>query len=195
MSHQSWVSLRILRNCVNPVPWASFKFVQHCPFWHTCRIYPHALYNSLLPTTSDDAPGQEVDKIAPTFVVEVSWGVYIHYFLVPKDTPSMTCHLSHVQDNPQVCWQLLADMSLLAIGESENPPKYHSAIHRTIIKICWCTHPYLPALMNNMLAASYELSMLPKRPGKCVSSPQSPVLLTGQYLIHLPPSLLAYLNP
>ena len=151
---------------------AAFLCVHHCPFWHTCRIYPHYPQKNLLTTTSNDELGQEEDKIALPCVEGVQWVVHFCLSLLEGASHLMR-HLGQVPDTLQVCRQAFAKLSLSAIEESEIPRRYWVANHRAIIQKHCCDPRRLPTLTRNMLAAIYEPSMLQKHPANCTSPPES----------------------
>jgi len=192
LSHPIWVWLWIQRDCVNPGIWAAFLCVHHCPFLHTCGIYPHDPQNTSFATASIDELGQEEGKMAPPLAKAVHWGMQCHFCLRERASLLM-CHLCQVRDTLQVCWQALAEMSLSVIRKWENPPKCRVAIDHTIVQKCPCNPPCVPTqMMNISLAAIDEPSMLPKHPLKCTSPLGSSDLLAlslstqDQWGVHSP---------
>jgi len=163
---------------VNPGIRAAFISVHHCPFLHTGGIYPHDLQNTWLATTSNDELSQEEDRIALLFVEEVYCGEHFHISLVPERVALLMGHLHHVRDTSHICRQELAEMSLSAIGKWMNPPKYHVAIHRTIVETRHCDPLCLPILTKNIQATIDEPFILLKHHMKDISPPGPLVLLT-----------------
>jgi hypothetical protein len=53
---------------VNRGFWAAFLSIHHCPFLHTCGIYPRDPQNTSLATTWYNELGQEEDEIEPLCV-------------------------------------------------------------------------------------------------------------------------------
>jgi len=86
---------------VNPGIWAAFLCIHHCPFRHSCGIYPHHPDNTLLATTSNHELAQEEDKIALPFVEEVHWVVHFCFSLMEAASLLMR-HLAQVRDTMQV---------------------------------------------------------------------------------------------
>ena len=162
---------------MNPAIWAAFLCVHHCPFRHTCGIYPDDLQNTWLATTSNDEQGQEGNKIAPPVTEKVHWGVNVHFCYVREGAPRMIPRQGQYQDTPLVYCQPWEEISLSVIGKWKNQPKHRVAIHRTIVQKRrwdpWC----LPTVTRNMLATIYEPSMLQKHPMKCISPQESSVVL------------------
>jgi len=77
-------------------------------------------------------------------------------------------YIGQLQNTLPVGYSGLPEMSLVAIGESENPPKYpqltYCTIHQRHHWDLWC----LPKLMCNMQAALYEPSILLKHIAICI---------------------------
>ena len=109
---------------MNPGIRAAFLCDHHCPLLHTCGIYPQHPQNTWLATTSNDKLGQREDKIAPPFVEEVHWGVPFHFCLAPKGAPLLIGRPGQVRATRQFGGQAFDDMSLSAIGNPENAPRY-----------------------------------------------------------------------
>jgi len=170
------VWLRLQRDFANPVIWAAFLCIHHCPFLHTCGIHPQDPQNTWLATTSNDKLGQDEDEIAQPVVEGVHWGGDFH-FCVREGVSLLMRHLHQVWDTAQVHWQALAEMSLSAIGISENQPKYWVAIYRDVVEKRRYNPPCHSSLTKTMLAAIYEPSMLLKHPVKYTPAPGSPDLL------------------
>jgi len=75
--------------------------IHHCPFLHTCGIYPHDPQNTWLATTSNDELDQEEEKIAPPFVEGVHGKVHFH-FTGWEGASLLMSRLRQVWDTPQV---------------------------------------------------------------------------------------------
>jgi len=165
--------------------------VHHCPFWHTCGIYPHYPQKTSLATTSNDELCQEEDKIAQPFVEEVHWAVHCCFSLL-AGTSLLMRHLGQVRDTLQVPWHALSKMSRSAMRKSEVPPKYRVASHCAIVQKQRCDPQCLPTLTRNMLTAICEPCMLQKHPARCTSPPGSsdvlglPQSTRDQWGVHSP---------
>jgi len=105
LSRLLWVWLWIQRDFVNPGIWAAFLWVHHCPFQHTCGIYPHYPQKTLLAPTTNDKLGQEEDKIARPSVKEVHWVAQFRFSLL-EEASLLMHHLGQVLDTLQNPWQV-----------------------------------------------------------------------------------------
>jgi len=92
-----------------------------------------------------------------------------YYFLQDRaGAPHLILHLHHVQDTPQVHWEVLEEMCHSSIGKSDNPPYYRVAMHLTIAQKCGSGLRCLPILLSNRPAAIYVRSTLLKHHVKCI---------------------------
>jgi len=99
-----WVWLWVQRDFTNRGIWAEFLCGHHCPFRHTCGIYPYdRFFFFSLATTSNDELGQQVDKIAMPSVEEVHWAVHFVVSLL-EGASLLRRHLGQVRDTRQVPW-------------------------------------------------------------------------------------------
>jgi len=184
--------LQIQRDFVNSGIWDAFLCVHHFPFWHTYAIYPHNQENTWSATTPADELVQEECNIAPHCGKEVHHAVRRDFSWVPEAAPRLIRCFAQVRDTLQVCWQALAEMSLSAIWNWENPPINRVAIHPTIVQNRPCYHRCLPTLMKLMLATINKLCMRLKDPVKYNSPPWSAIFLTlpqptrDQWGVHSP---------
>jgi len=135
------------------------------------------MQKTLWATTPNDEHGLAEDKIAPPVGEEVHKARCFYVFQVRAGAPHMMLCLGQVRDSPQVHWQELAELCLLAIRKSVNPPKYSVAIHRTIVLKRHSDVRCLPIPISNMAAAIYVPSTLLKHFVKCFSPPGSLVQL------------------
>jgi len=154
---------------MNPGIWTAFLWVHHCPFLHTCGVYPHDPQNNWFATTSNDKLGQVENQMALPVVEKVHRGVHFHCCSVPEGVPLLICSPGLVQDTPQARWQALAKMSHSESGKPEIPPKYRVAIRLTTVQKRRCNTWCLATLMRNMLATVYEPPMFLKHSVKCIS--------------------------
>jgi len=180
------------RDFVNVRICTAFWCIHHCPFLHTCGIYPHDHQNTWLVTTPNNELGQEEDNTAPPFVEEVYQAVRVHFCHVQEGVPHLICHPGQVQDTAQVWWQALAEMGLSGIRKLVNPLTCQEAVHCTIVKKCRCDPQCFPALTRISQAAIYEPFVPLKHPPKCISPQESSVLLARllftqyKWVVHYP---------
>jgi len=139
----------------------AFLCVHHCQSLYTCGIYLHDLGNTWLASTSNNTVGKEENQIIRPFVDEAHRALHFHSCRL-EGMFLLKCRHLQVRDTLQVCWQTLAEMSLLAIGKSENPPKQQVAIRCTIVQKPHCNPRRLLNQTYNLLAATSPSSMLPK---------------------------------
>ena len=105
---------------MNPAIWVAFLYIHCCPFQHIWVIYLHDPQHTSLDTTSDQESHLEEDKLVPPFMEKVHWELEIHFSIVQEGASFLMRHISQIRDSVQVPWQAFTELSLLAIGISEN---------------------------------------------------------------------------
>jgi len=138
--HEFWKVIRISVHSSLPIS----AYMWNIPTW--CTQY---LVNPHFKWWTWRGRGQ----IAPPVVGEVHWGVHLHLCFVLEGASVMISSVCQVWDTPQLHWEVLAEMSLSNIRQSDNPAWYWVAIHCTMVAKHHCDARCLPPLLKNMLAA------------------------------------------